>query len=40
MKLLGNPDSSKFVINKIYKIEVAAGKRSTDYIKKNSNVNR
>jgi hypothetical protein len=34
MEILGNPDSIKFVINKGNKIELVAGKRSIDYIKK------
>ena len=33
MEILGNPDNIKFVINKSNKIEVVAGKRSTDNIK-------
>jgi hypothetical protein len=34
MDLLGNPDSIKFVISKSNKIELVAGKRSIDNIKK------
>jgi hypothetical protein len=34
IEMLGNPDSIKFVITKGNKIELVAGKRSTDNIKK------
>jgi hypothetical protein len=40
MDLLDNPDSIKFVIGKSNKIELVAGKRSKDNIKKRINVKR